>query len=199
LADGGGLLERCSAAEKKAVDAERKVNELRQEYEKVQQQLVLEANNCLSLKKDNTLLRAQIADMSGAQEPLREEKYYILEFSQIGMDIDSWAAKETRTMSKQPLSESDSLQLLSSLHTCGAHGTKAAEWFGGKDKRFFEERRNRIALIRHVTAIVLFDRVFDRFALALKPEFSEYLKSIEKELCTTGFLLSGLCNRPPCI
>ena len=107
LNDYNVLLDRYKAVETKAADTERKLNEARQESKQLHQQLAHESNNRNTLKKDNILLRSQITEMSSAQEPLREEKYYVLEFNQIGMDVDSWAAKETRTMSKQPLSESD--------------------------------------------------------------------------------------------
>ena len=121
--------------------------------------------------------------MSNAQEPLREEKYYILEFTQLGMDIESWAAKETRTMPSQPLSVTDSTRLVSELRAYGEHGKRAAEWFEHRNKKVFQERRNRIALIRHFVAIVLYDQVFDQFAFGFERAYSQYLRNIENQLC----------------
>ena len=185
--DYNGLLDRYNAVGAKAGETERKLNEARQECKQLQQQLAQESNNRLTVTKDNVLLRAQITDMSSAQEPLREEKYYILEFSQVGMDIDSWAAKETRTMSKESLSENDSLQLCSELQKCGEYGNRATQLFEGKNRMLFQERRHRISLIRHVTAIILFNRVFDLFAFGLSRDYSEYFKNIEARFCLNGF------------
>ena len=182
------LVDSYKATDSKRMEAERTLNEVRQENVRLQQGLAHETDNCVALKKDNVLLRAQIAEMSSAQEPLREEKYYVLEFCQIGMDVDSWAAKETRTMSKKPLSEADCNQLFSELYKSGEHGKKAAEGFEAKTK-IFQERRNRIVLIRHVIAVILFDRIFDVFTFGLKREYAEYFKHIEAQICRNGFML----------
>jgi chromosome segregation ATPase len=177
------LLDRYKAVETKNVEAEKKLNEARHECKQTQQQLAHESSNRIALKKDNDQLRALITEMSNAQEPLREEKHYLLDFSQIGIDVESWAAKETRAMSKQSLSESDCHQIFSGLYECGKHGKRAAEWFEAKDKTIFQERKNRITLVRHVIAIILFDRILDQFAFGFKPDYSEYFKRIETQLC----------------
>jgi hypothetical protein len=178
---------RCHIAEEKSANSERKLNETLQESQKLRQHLAHESNGRLALQKDNSLLRAQITDMSSAQEPVHEEKYYVLEFNQIRTEAESWAARETRAMPKQPLSETESFQIASVLQTCGEVGEKAARWLQGKDRMFFQERRNRITLIRHVIAVVLFDGIFDRFAFGLERELSECFKNIEKGLCSHGF------------
>ena len=181
------LLDRYKAADGKVVHVEKQLDDLRREHEELQQQLAQETSNRLRYEKDNALLRAQITDMTSAQEPIREERYYILEFNQIGIDVESWAVKETRTMPTQSLSKADSFTIVSELVASGEHGKKAAKWFGNKDKRFFQERRNRIAVIRHVVAVVLFDRVFDRFAFGFSREQSMYFDEIEKRICLNGF------------
>lgn len=184
--DYNELLDRCNAAERKLADGERKMNDLLQQVEKLKRRLAEEADKSRLTQNDNIILRAQIADMSNAQEPLREEDYYIAEFSQIRSDIESWAAKETRTMPKQPLSEKNIPSLVSRLRTLGEHGMAAAQWISKKETNFFQQRRNRIALIRLVAAVVLFDKVFDLFSFGMTREDSEFFKGIEKDLCLTG-------------
>jgi hypothetical protein len=164
---------------------------LREQCEALQRQLDQKSKEFLTVQRDNVLLRAQISDMTNAQDPLREENYYIREFAQLATTVETMAAKETHKMSKKPLSDSDSLQLVSTLRTYGDSGIRAAEWFGNQDRKYFQERRNRIALIRHIIAIVLFDAIFDRFAFGLEREYSEYFKSIENELCGNGISASG--------
>lgn len=188
VSEFNSLVDRFKATDLKRMEAESTLNEVRQENKRLQQELAHEADARVALKNDNVLLRAQIAEMTSAQEPLREEKYYVLEFCQIGMDIDSWAAKETRTMSKKPLSEADWRQLFSELYKSGEHGRKAAEGFEAKNK-IFQERRNRIVLIRHVIAVILFDRIFDVFTFGFKRDYAEYFKDIEAQLCRNGFIL----------
>jgi hypothetical protein len=186
--DYNSLVDRFNAIDLKRMETERTLNEVHQENMRLQQELAYERDTRVALKNDNVLLRAQIADMSSGQEPLREENYYVLEFRQIGMDVDSWAAKETRTMSKKPLSEADCKQLFSELYKSGEHGRKAAEGFEAKTK-LFQERRNRIVLIRHVIAIILFDRIFDVFTFGFKRDYADYFKDIEAQLCRNGFIL----------
>ena len=186
MSDNNELLDRCNAAERKVVDGERKIKDLLQQVEKLKRQLAQEADKSRLTQNDNIILRAQIADMCNAQEPLREEDYYIIEFCQIRIDIESWAAKETKTMPKQPLSEKNVSSLVSRLQSLGEHGRAAGQWILNKEINFFQQRRNRIALIRLVAAIVLFDKVFDLFSFGMGREDSEFFKGIEKDLCLTG-------------
>ena len=154
-------------------------------------------NARVNLEKDNDLLRAQIADMSNAQEPLREEKYYVFEFRQIGMDIEFWAAKRLRTMPTKSLSNTDSRVIVSELRNCGEYGETASKWFDGKDIKQFKERRNLIVMIRHVVAVVLYDRVFAQFIFGFSRRTSVYFDEVEKRICLNGFrhVYRGLTSR----
>jgi hypothetical protein len=145
-----------------------------------------ESSQRIRLHKDNILLRAQIADMSNAQEPLHEERYYIEEFSEIGGNLESWAATETRQMSKDSLKPSDIEQLVSVFQQCGEEGMFAANWLKTADKSRFQDRRNRIALIRHASSIVIFEQIFTRFAFGLDRTQSKLFLDIEQALSVNG-------------
>jgi hypothetical protein len=192
MAEHTNLRKMYSDADTKATHDIRQIIDLQNQLQQVQHLLVSESNSRATLTKDNYLLRSQIAEMSSAQDPLRDEQFYILEFNQIRMDIESWAAKETRTMPKQFLSESESFQLISLLKTYGETGNNVAEWFRRKDRRFFQERRTQIALIRHLIAVVLFDQVFNRFAFGFDRSHSKYFTDIEKLVCKHGLVVSDL-------
>jgi hypothetical protein len=192
LAEHNSLRKLYTDADTKVTHDGRQIIELQNQLKQVQHRLVGESKSRATLTSDNYLLRSQIAEMSSAQEPLRDEQFYILEFNQIRIDIESWAAKETRTMPKQSLSETQSLQLISLLKTYGETGNNAAEWFRHKDRRFFQERRNQIALIRHLIAVVLFDQVFDRFAFGFERGYSKYFTDIEKLICKHGLVVYDL-------
>lgn len=191
LTDHNRLLSLYRSADRDASSASDKVDALETRLDQTHQQLLKESNARKALAKDNHLLRSQITEMSSAQEPLREERYYVLEFMQIRMDIESLVAKETRnSMSKQSLSEQECAQLVQILKTCGDTGISAAEWFDKKElSRGWQDRRSRIYLIRHFIAAVLFDHVFERFAFGFDRVWSKYFTDMEKLICKNGPLL----------
>lgn len=141
---------------------------------------------CGLLEKDNDLLRGQITNMSSAQEPIHEEEWFILQFSQIGRDIEWWAAKETRVKPSEPLSAADQQGLLDSLNSWGAVGKRTVEMLGSELADMYQDRRKKITLIRHIVAILLCEDVFHPFSFGLGPEKSEYLKQIEIDVCLHG-------------
>lgn len=173
------LLERYKANEQN-------LQELRKERNELRDQLTCETSNALKYETDNELLREQIRDMSRGRDPIHDEGYYISEYTLIRANIESWAAKETRTMTKQPLSQPDFLTIVSELEQCGDHGKRASEWLNSKDRKMFQERRHRIALICHVTAIVLFDRVFDRYVFGFGEKTSRYFEMLEEQIFKKG-------------
>jgi hypothetical protein len=143
-------------------------------------------DKCSALEKDNDQLRNQIASMSSAQEPLREEEYYILQFNQIKIDIDSWVAKETRSKPTEPLSDETRNMISSALAGLGRHGSHSADNIMPQIQMFYGDRRRRIALIRHIIAIVLFEKIFSRFVFGLNHNSSEYLSYIESQIYSSG-------------
>ena len=126
------------------------------------------------------------ANMSSAQEPIHEEEWLILQFCQIGMDIDSWAAKETRGKPAEPLSAADHQWLVERLTSLGRVGRKTVEMLGSRLADMYQDRRKKITLIRHIVAILLCEDVFEPFAFGLSPNKSAYFKKIEIDLCLHG-------------
>ena len=192
LSEYNRLLDSHKAAESAAATTTRQLRDLRVDLDLAKQRLAEESNTRLALTKDNHLLRSQITEMSIAQEPLREEQYYILEFTQLRMDIESWAARETRNMTNQMPSDQEYAQILQVLRNCGETGTNAAEWFQRIHRKTWQDRRSKIGLIRHFVAVVLFDHVFERFAFGFDRGWSKYFTEMEKLICKNGILGSSL-------
>jgi hypothetical protein len=180
---------------------EKQIWVLQNDLETLQSRHLHEENERLRLQKDNALLRSQIAEMTNAQEPLRDEEYYIREFQGISGDIEAWAAKETRSMNRDltrifkkpthPPLENVFGEITTVLCDCGSHGQQASEWLTTMDKSRFQERRYRIAMIRQFCAIVLLDRIFDQFVFGMSKERSDYFREIERSLCKNGSSSSG--------
>ena len=194
LAEYNRLRVRVNAAEAAAATTSRQLRDHRVGLDQTKQQLTEESNTRLALAKDNHLLRSQISEMSIAQEPLRGEQYYVLEFTQLRMDIESWAAKETRNMTKQMLSDQEYSQILQLISSCGETGRNAAEWFQRIHRRTWQDRRIKIGLVRHFVAVVLFDHVFERFTFGFDRVWSKYFTDMEKLICRNGSTVP-LCDK----
>ena len=137
------------------------------------------SQRCDILDKDNDLLRTQIASTSCAQEPLREEQFYVSQFDQIRMEIESWAAKETRGKVLEPVTTTCQDTVIAMLVVCGDHGKLAGDLLRSASSLFGENRRTRIALIRHATAVWLYSMMFDRFAFGFNSKMSDQFKNVE--------------------
>ena len=157
--------------------------------ETLKQELVRVRGKCAILEKDNEQLRSHIASMSSAQEPLHEEDFYILNFNQIRMDIESWIAKETRAKPNGLFPEASQSAILSALSIWGEQGKIAAEKLKGDLQAFYDDRRTRIVLIRHLVALALYDAILSRFAFGLPRDSSDYFHEIEKQIFTEGLPL----------
>jgi chromosome segregation ATPase len=161
--------------------------DLSNEYEDAQKHHDRRVAKCDLLAKDNEELRRQIAQLSNAQDSIHEEEFYIREFDKMGMEINSWVAKETSNMSKESLSSSSKERILSFIKQYGMHGSVSAiKSLVSANSIWNSNRRDRITLIRHILAIFLFDNVFDRFSFGLEREMSEYFKRIEKDIWDKG-------------
>ena len=169
-----------------AIGQQEEIKQVRKDCERTAAEKKQWEERCVVLEKDNDLLRGQITNMSSAQEPIHEEEWFILQFSQIGMEIDSWAAKETRGKLAEPLSAADHQWLVERLTSLGRVGKRTVEMLGSGLADMYQDRRKKITLIRHIVSILLCEDVFQPFAFGLGPEKSEYLKKIEIDLCLHG-------------
>lgn len=175
--------------------AERQLRALQVDLDTQRSRSIREQEEAVRLQQDNALLRSQIIDMSNAQEPIKDEAYYIREFQGITGEIESWAIKDTSTMNKgiaslvkkQPSPRELTLsELASGLRNYGQHGQKAAVWLKGLDKGQFQERRYRIALIRHVVSLVLLDVILSRYIFGMERDRSEDFREIEESIYQNG-------------
>lgn len=174
--------------QKQYAGLEKENNRLQNDYARLKSAYDPLAKRCQDLDKDNDLLRSQIATMGTAQEPVHEENFYILNFTQINHDIDSWAAKETRNK-PAPFTDEIVEILITGIKLIGMLTPHSIETLKFELLHFHEDRRLRIALIRHVIAVVLFCNVLDRFAFGLNRESSEYFKFIESQLYQQGIII----------
>jgi hypothetical protein len=169
-----------------AIGQQEEIKHVRKDCERTAAENKQWEERCVVLEKDNDLLRGQIIKMSSAQEPIHEEEWFILQFGQIGMEIDSWAAKETRGKLVEPLSAADHQWLVERLTSFGRVGKMTVEMLGSRLADMYQDRRKKITLIRHIVAILLCEDVFQPFSFGLGPEKSEYCKQIEIDLCLRG-------------
>ena len=174
--------------QKQYVSLEKENNRLQNDCARIKSAYDPLAKRCLDLDKDNDLLRSQIATMGSAQEPVHEEDFYILNFNQINHDIDSWTAKETRNK-PTPFTDETVETFITGIKVIGMLTPLSIETLKVELRHFHEDRRLRIALIRHVIAVVLFNTVLDRFAFGLNRESSDYFKFIESQLYRQGIII----------
>jgi len=161
-----------------------------EERDRLQTQFANERGESAKYKKDNALLRSEIVEMTRAREPLREESFFVGQFNEISADIESWAARETRKATLEKIPKADMAKLAAEFPKYGPHGVETAKWFSKQNSKFFQDRRNRIALIRHCLAIVLLDRVFDPFIFGFSRDLSNHFAGIEKWICMKGIAAS---------
>jgi len=154
-----------------------------EERDRLQTQFANERAESAKYKKDNALLRSEIVEMTRAREPLREESFFIGQFNEMSADIESWAARETRRAPLEKIPKPDMAKLGAEFPKYGPHGIETAKWFSKQNSKFVQDRRNRIALIRHSLAIVLLDRILDLFIFGFPRDLSNNFAGVEKWIC----------------
>lgn len=165
-----------------------KIKQLESEYSRIESAHTLLAKRCQDLDKDNDILRSRIATMCTAEEPVHEENFYALKFIQINHDIESWTAKETREK-PAPLTAENLETVISGVNVLGSLTPSSIETLKVELLHFHEDRRLRIALIRHIIAVLLFDGILDRYAYGLNRQSSNYFKFIESHICNRGTVI----------
>jgi hypothetical protein len=139
---------------------------------------------CQILEKDNDALRSQIASMSSAQQPVHDEDYYILQFDEVKNDVERWAVTQSRDNTPALFLDGNAKAVIEQLASLGKNGNLSAQSLKTHLFAFYKDRRTRIALIRHVVGLFLFNEIFDKFAMGMKS--SDFFKWIEVDLFTQG-------------
>lgn len=139
------------------------------------------------LKTDNEAFRAQIFSMGSGRGPLREENHYIHNFESLKTAIDQGVLKLSRANSAATTPPPEILATISKL---GEHGERSAAYFS-KSKyhtlpALYSQSQWRLAVIRHVVALFLIDRVFEPYVFGVSQEFSKGLKCIENDVLERG-------------
>lgn len=143
------------------------------------------------LKQDNATLRAVIANSKSSAAPCHEESYYVEHLDGLNHLIQSSVAKAFKQSCNQNLSEEAGNTVLDIISSIDPWGKQTVEtlsrvtiWTLHKDAR------KRIALVRHIIALFLWDSVFDPFAFGLEKNISENLRAVEDNLSSGSIHLS---------
>lgn len=144
--------------------------------------------------KENNLLASQIASTTNPN-PKYAEADYSHQFNQINDEIETWVVKHVNSIAPGTLSQvyrkeqNKYAKLVSQVKVLDENAgkdleTQKAELFANP-----ENRRNYIALMRHVIALFLQSQIFRLFVFGLdRKDLADSLNRLENELCTNGLL-----------
>ena len=142
------------------------------------------------LKAENEAFRAQIFSIGTGRAPIHEESYYVQKFESLKGLIEQGSLRLCRAQAKgEKLSIEAEKATLQALVETGAYGEQAVKIFGETKYTLpflYNLTTWRIALIRHIVAIFLLDRVFSPFAFGISEEFSNGLKCVQADIVERG-------------
>jgi hypothetical protein len=143
------------------------------------------------LKEESSSLRSYIANSSFAREPVHQDSYYTDNIDGLNHFIQSAVAKTFKSKPSQDLSEEAGNQILDILSKLGEPGkgtvkvlSKLSIW------EMHKHTTRRIMLVRHITALFLWEKVFTPFAFGLEKNLSYNFLAIEDYLSSCGSLNS---------
>lgn len=125
------------------------------------------------LEKDNEELRAYIATMRSSQGPVHDDGYYVQATDRLNSQIQSWVRNHPRIFSHPYISHEKAREVFKILETLGENGEESLEYLRSGNSSLqilYKQSRSRIAIIRHIIALFLFQRIFHPFAAGLDEE-----------------------------
>jgi len=142
------------------------------------------------LKAENEAFRAQIFSIGTGRAPIHDESFYIQKFESLRGTIEQGALKLCRAQAKgEKLSLEAEKATLKTLVELGPYGELAVKTFTETKYAMpllYNQLTWRIALIRHIVALFLLDRVFSPFAFGISDELSDGLKRIQDDVVERG-------------
>jgi hypothetical protein len=132
------------------------------------------------------------AGLGGNVQPLRPEEFYAQKFRELKSEIEMWIAKNAKSNGPLELSGALRMEILERLSKFGDCGTETSDFLNLNPEEFrnyYRNPRHRIQLVRNIVAAILFDQVFEPFAVGLHPEVSKALDWIEKDIISSGWTL----------
>lgn len=125
------------------------------------------------LEADNNNLRAKIARMCSPREPLRDEADYQTDFRVLNWRLEGWIATQTKNSSLEsftPERQAEFLTILDSIQYSKCPST--LDYLRKNFHELYQKRPSRIALLRFVIGLFLFEKVLGPFAFGLTLEDS---------------------------
>lgn len=141
---------------------------------------------CHLLEQDNEVLRSVIANMSSPRQPLLNEDHYGREFDSLKGEIENWAVGQSKKADPKNFGEVSRDEIMSILESLGNCGRQSAKFLESKLFMLYQYRRTRMALIRHVNGLFLFDKVLSRYIFGCSRKSSNYHEAIEDQLFHQG-------------
>jgi predicted RNase H-like nuclease (RuvC/YqgF family) len=148
----------------------------------------------MHLENDNERLRRVLAKMSKARQPLRNEEYYQRQFDFLNNEIEMWAVAQSKKSKPDEFTTDSKDYIISVLkdvgHSCGA---ESAEYLRTRMLKLYKKRPIRIALIRHILGLYIFDKVLRKYAFGFDDVRSTYLNGLEDQFLQQGSLRGNEC------
>lgn len=146
------------------------------------------------LENDNERLRGVLAKMSKARQPLRNEEYYQRQFDFLNNEIETWVVAQSKKSKPDEFTRDSKDYIISVLkdvgHSCGA---ESAEYLRTRMLKLYKKRPTRIALIRHILGVYIFDKVLRKYAFGFDDVRSTYLNGLEDQFLQQGSLRGTEC------
>lgn len=162
-----------------------------QKYDLLNQELQKLRVENLNIRTDNEELRAQLVSLQKWHGPLQGEEYYTELFKALNSEIGGAIAGQVKKVSRQAPLEVPDWEILSTrIAELGNSGVTSVTFLNSTGSNvidlLFSSGASRIAFIRHIIALFLYERVFEPFAFGLSGPFSETLKVIQQKSISQG-------------
>jgi hypothetical protein len=164
----------------------RKYDELNLDLKAVREENSCTKELCHLLEKDNELLRSVIANMNSARQPLLNEDHYGREFDGLKGEIENWAVRQSKKSNPESFGQASMDEVIGILESLGNYGKQSAMFLQPKLFMLYQYRPTRMALIRHVNGLFIFDMVLSRYTFGFSREGSNYHEEIEDQLFQQG-------------
>jgi hypothetical protein len=144
----------------------------------------------ITLKNDNTTLRNIIVQTKHAPEPLKVESYYVDNLDRLNQFISSKVAEVSKMARNHKICEKEGKEVLRVVGEVGKYGDLVRKVLGhGLLWNLEGQVRGRIAVMRHIIALFLYQYVFGGFAFGMD---DPNLRNIEDQMVEMGIPLVPL-------
>ena len=137
------------------------------------------------LKQENAALLSSISKSHSTMGPVNAEAYYVDEFDSLNHLIQSSVAGMFKRSSNVELSSDAISKIRTLLASISPYGTRTLEILDSHHMEiatFHKSALLRMALVRHLIALVLWDKVLHLFAFGLDVAADKNLREIENQL-----------------